>query len=96
MLQRAVWPPAQPPALDQPAAAPVRAVGRLPGDGEPRRQCGGAQGISPGEDVSEAFQVRGGSPGAQAPPVWPLTGTWDRVSLVWRAHTFLGALVSHS
>ena len=96
VLQGALWPPTQPSALDQPAAAPMCAAGRLPGDGEPRRQRGGAQGISPGEDVSAAFQVRGGvgALGFWVPSALPLSGIWGRdQSLAWRACVFPGVLV---
>jgi len=59
-LQGAVGAQTRPPAPHQPAAAPVHGAGRLPGDGAPRPQCGGAQGVSPGEDVSAPGQVRAG------------------------------------
>lgn len=96
VLQGAVRPPAQPSALDQPAAAPMCAPGCLPGDWQPRWQCGGAQGVSPGEDVSAAFQVRGGvgTLGLWRSPPLTVSGTWGRdQSLARRMCLFSGVLV---
>lgn len=97
LLQGAVRPPTQPSAPDQPAAAPVCAAGCLPGDWQPRWQCGGAQGVSPGEDVSAAFQVRGrvGTLELWRCPALPLSGTQGRdQNLVWRACSYSRVLVS--